>query len=167
MPLEIRHVEPSQKEAFGAIWIPWLVDAGAVPEPEDLAAMADPAAFYGATGGLALLAWLDGAVVGGVALKGLGGAGFEFCKLVVTDAARGQGAGRALVQACLDVCAERGAPALWLQSLHRLEVAVALYRRMGFVDTAPPKEMAVLGRTEIVMRKATMAEPPAVAPSAP
>ena len=40
--------------------------------------MAAPAAYYGRSGGQALLAMLDGVVVGGVAMKGLGPSGFEF-----------------------------------------------------------------------------------------
>lgn len=74
--------------------------------------MADPGVYYGRSGGPAFLAHLDGTVVGGVALRGLSPSGFEFCRLVVTDAARGHGVGRALVEACLAFCVERGAPAL-------------------------------------------------------
>ena len=49
--------------------------------------MADPAAYYRATGGDAYLARLDDTVVGAVAVKGFGASGYEFCKLVVADAA--------------------------------------------------------------------------------
>ena len=45
-----------------------------------------------ATGGEAFLATLDGVTVGAAAVKGLGASGFEFCKLVVTEASRGHGA---------------------------------------------------------------------------
>jgi putative acetyltransferase len=155
MPLTIAPVGPAQTAAFGEIWIPWLqASMGLTPEAEDLRAMADPMAFYGPGGGAALLAMLDGQVVGAVAVKGLGAAGFEFCKLVVTEAARGHGAGRALVQACLDHAATNGGPWLYLQSFSKLQVALGLYARMGFVDALPPPQMLVLGRTEVVMRTA-------------
>ncbi|WP_293907131.1 GNAT family N-acetyltransferase [Phenylobacterium sp.] len=151
MSLEIRPIDVAHRGALAGIWVPWLKETiGLDPEPEDVLAMADPAAYYGGSGGDALLALLDGEVVGGVALKGLGPAGFEFCKLVVTDAARGHGVGRALVEACLDFCAHRRAT-LWLQSFNRLEVALGLYRRMEFQDAPPPAEMNVLGRTEVIM----------------
>ena len=154
MTLEIAPMRPDQASAFGEIWIPWLkATMGLSPEPEDLRAMADPLAFYGESGGAVLLASLDGQVVGAVAVKGLGAAGFEFCKLVVTEAARGHGAGRALVDACLDYVAGQGGPWLWLQSFNKLDVALGLYRRMGFADAPPPPEMVVLRRTEVVMRK--------------
>lgn len=155
MALEIAPMRPDQVAAFGDIWIPWLKQTvGLDPEPEDLRAMADPNAFYGESGGAVFLANLDARVVGAVAVKGLGAAGFEFCKLVVSEAARGHGAGRALVEACLGYAAEKQGPWLWLQSFKRLDVALDLYRRMDFVDAPPPPEMLVLGRTEIVMRKA-------------
>ena len=156
MTLQILPVDELRRDAFGSIWIPWLKETmGIEPEAEDLEAMADPAAYYGRSGGQALLALLDGAVVGGVALKGLGASGFEFCKLVVTDTVRGRGAGRTLVGACLQVCRDAGGKTLWLQSFNRLEVALGLYERMGFVDAPPPPEMNVLGRTEVVMKKET------------
>jgi putative acetyltransferase len=90
-----------------------------------------------------------------VAVKGLGDSGFEFCKLVVTQASRGHGAGRALVQPCLDFAQQKGGPALYLQSFKPLDVALGLYQRMGFCDAPPPPEMAVLARTEVIMAKAT------------
>ena len=157
MDLMIKPIDESRRDDFAAIWIPWLRDTmGLSPQAEDLDAMADPATYYGRSGGTALLALLGDEVVGGVAIKGLGPSGFEFCKLVVTDAARGHGVGRALVEACLDFCTmARDAPALWLQSFNKLEVALGLYRRMGFTDAPPPREMTVLGRTEVIMCKPT------------
>lgn len=155
MTLSIAPVRPDQIDSFGGIWTPWLkTTMGLAPEAEDLRAMADPIAFYGESGGTAFLATLDGAVIGAVAVKGLGVWGFEFCKLVVTQAARGHGAGRALVEACLDYAARNGGSWLYLQSFNRLGIALGLYRRMGFVDAPPPPQMLVLGRTEVVMRKA-------------
>jgi len=86
--LDIQPISPAETGEFARIWIPWLESTGRHPEPEDLAIMADPAAYYRATGGEAFLAKLGGATVGAVAVKGLGASGFEFCKLVVSEAAR-------------------------------------------------------------------------------
>ena len=72
---------------------------------------------------------------------------------MVTEAARGSGAGRALVQRCLDFAAAHGGPALYLQSFRALEVALGLYQRMGFADAPAPPEMNVLARTEVIMAK--------------
>lgn len=152
--LEIKPMTEAQRDQFAAIWIPWLEGMGRSPEAEDLAIMRDPASYYRSTGGEAFLATLGDQTVGTVAVKGLGSSGFEFCKLVVADAARGHGAGRALVQQCLDFCAVHGGPALYLQSFNALDVALGLYERMGFEHVAPPPEMTVLARTEVIMAKA-------------
>jgi putative acetyltransferase len=154
MTISITTIAPDQIGAFASIWVPWLRDTmGRMPEAEDLEVMADPSTYYRKTGGEAFLAWLDGEVVGGVAVKGLGKSGFEFGKLVVTEAARGHGAGRTLVETCLRFAAERGGPMLYLQSFNALDVALSLYRRMGFIDIAAPPEMTVLARTEVIMAK--------------
>ena len=153
--LKIEPMTPSQRGDFSSIWIPWLEGMGRHAEREDLEIMTDPAAYYRATGGEAFLATLDGATVGAVAVKGLGASGFEFCKLVVTEASRGHGAGRALVEKCLQFSQARGGPALYLQSFKALDVALGLYQRMGFRPAPPPLEMTVLARTEVIMSKGT------------
>ena len=156
MTLSVTTIAPDQIGAFAAIWIPWLrLTVGRTPEAEDLEVMADPSSYYRRTGGEAFLAWVDGNVVGGVAVKGLGKSGFEFGKLVVTEAARGYGSGRALVETCLCFATERGGPMLYLQSFKALDVALSLYRHMGFVDAASPPEMNVLERTDVIMAKTT------------
>jgi putative acetyltransferase len=154
MALTTATIRPDETGAFADIWIPWLRDTmGRQPEPEDIDVMADPAAYYRRTGGEVFLAHIDGEVVGAVAVKGLGASGFEFCKLVVTDRARGQGAGRRLVEACLDFASRQGRPSLYLQSFNALDIALSLYRRMGFVDAPAPVGMTVLARTEVIMVK--------------
>jgi GNAT superfamily N-acetyltransferase len=93
--------------------------------------------------------------VGAVAAKRLSDAGFEFCKLVVTKEARGSGLGPALVHKCLDFTADHGGKPLDFQSPNALDVALRLYRRMGFVDADPPGAMKMLARTEVIMMKAS------------
>jgi putative acetyltransferase len=152
MTLQITTINADQTNLFADIWIPWLRDTmGRTPEPEDLEVMADPAAYYRRSGGEAFLASIDGEAVGGVAVKSLGKSGFEFCKLVVTEVARGRGVGRALVARCLTFTAESGGPALYLQTFNALDVAFGMYRRMGFLEIQAPPEMAVLARTEVIM----------------
>ena len=52
--------------------------------------------------------------------------------VVVDKASRGQGAGTALVNACLDIAREKGAQVAELQSRRSREAANRLYQRMGF-----------------------------------
>ena len=82
--------------------------------------------------------------MGVVAVKNLGGGAYEFCKLVVQERARGLGVGRALVEACISFVRNAGGRLLMLQSFRRLEVALGMYERMGFVPMAPPPQMLVL-----------------------
>jgi GNAT superfamily N-acetyltransferase len=128
---------------------------GREPEAEDLAIIADPACSYCGAGGEAFLAKIEGKTDGAVAVKRLGDAGFEFCKLVVTQDAHGSGLGPALVQKCLDFAADHGGKPLYLQSFNALDVALRIYRRMGFVDADPPGTMKMLTRTEVIMMKAS------------
>lgn len=156
MTLQIAPVDVARVDAFAGIWLPWLRDSmGRTPEPDDLEVMADPATYYRRGGGEAFLASVNGAVVGAVAVKGLGASGFEFCKLVVTETARGHGVGRALVETCLQFAGDQDGQALYLQSFNALDIALRLYRRMGFVDKPAPVEMTVLARTEVIMAKDT------------
>jgi len=150
----IESMQPDQRDAYSGIWVPWLRDTmKKTPEAEDLRIMADPAAYYRDQEGDAFLALIDKQVVGAVAIKKIGSAGFEFCKLVVTEAARGHGVGRALVERCVQFTVEHEGQSLYLQSFLALDVALALYRRMGFVETPAPPGMSVLARTEIIMAK--------------
>jgi GNAT superfamily N-acetyltransferase len=159
MTAVISVMAPDDRGEFAAIWIPWLRSMGREPEAEDLEIMADPARSYRDAGGEAFLAKIDGKTVGAVAIKRLGDEGFEFCKLVVTEEARGSGLGPALVQKCLDFAADNAGMPLYLQSFNALDVALRLYRRMGFADAAPPTSMNVLARTEVIMMKATATAP--------
>lgn len=137
---------------FAEIWVPWLRSVtGGEPEPEDLLAVGDPESFYARGGGTVLFALQGEQPVGVVAVKNLGDGVYEFCKLVVLERARGLGVGRELVKACIRFTRDAGGRLLMLQSLRRLEVALRMYERMGFAPMAPPSQMLVLARTEIVM----------------
>jgi ribosomal protein S18 acetylase RimI-like enzyme len=52
--------------------------------------------------------------------------------VVVDKASRGQGAGTALVNACLDIARKKGAQVAELQSRKSREAANRMYQRMGF-----------------------------------
>jgi putative acetyltransferase len=151
-PVEIVHGTAGLQQKFAELWVPWLKSmTGKDPEAEDLLAVGDPDSFYVRGGGAVLFALQNRQPVGVVAVKNLSGGVFEFCKLVVLERARGLGVGRALVEACIGFSRSSGGCLLMLQSFRRLEVALGLYQRMGFVPMSPPPQMLVLARTEIVM----------------
>lgn len=149
---EIVFCTPELQGKFAEIWVPWLRGVtGKEPEPEDLLAVGNPDSFYVKGGGTVLFALRDGQPLGVVAVKNLGGGVYEFCKLVVLERARGLGVGRELVEACISFARNAGGRLLMLQSLRRLEVALAMYERMGFFPMTPPPQMLVLARTEVIM----------------
>lgn len=82
----------------------------------------------------------EGAVLGMVFLRVSGAEAMEIKRLYVLPAARGTGAGRALVEAAEDAARKAGAAALRLDTTRNLEPAIALYRSMGFTFRAPYPE---------------------------
>ena len=88
---------------------------------------------YAAPGGGLWLAVAEGAAVGAVALRPLDGDGSaEMKRLWVQPEAQGLGLGRALIDACLDAARAAGYRRVKLDSLPRLEAAMALYEACGF-----------------------------------
>jgi GNAT superfamily N-acetyltransferase len=82
--------------------------------------------------------WLvrgDGDVVGSVGVERLSSDAAELHRLYLDAALRGQGLGRALVEAVLGWCRTEGLRHLVLWSDTRFDRAHALYERMGFRRT--------------------------------
>jgi ribosomal protein S18 acetylase RimI-like enzyme len=88
-----------------------------------------------------LVAEQDGVVIGAVAHVGPGRPRAAFFPddwsvirmLVVDPARRGQGAGRALVESCLRLARDAGAPAVGLHTSPVMGSALRMYEAMGFV----------------------------------
>ncbi|MBI1418821.1 MAG: GNAT family N-acetyltransferase [Limimaricola sp.] len=89
---------------------------------------------YGPPQGECLLAVLDGMPVGIVMLTDAGNGICEMNRMFVSEAARGSGAGRALVSRLQDCAPEMGFRRMELGALPRHHEALSLYRKMGFVE---------------------------------
>lgn len=86
----------------------------------------------------ALLLARDGARAAGcVALRRLDAETAEMKRMFVREAWRGSGLGRRLAAAAIDAARQRGHARLVLDTLPRLATAIALYRSLGFRETAP------------------------------
>ncbi|HEY9236417.1 MAG TPA: GNAT family N-acetyltransferase [Phenylobacterium sp.] len=129
--------EPRHATAWRDLNEAWISKHFAI-EPKDRAVLDDPVGKIIDKGGQIFMVEDEaGQVVGCVALIPMADGGFEVAKMTVSEAARGTGLGRRLMQVCIDAAKAAGAPRLYLETNSSLAPALGLYRAMGFVDLAP------------------------------
>ncbi len=135
MDYEARH-----RRAFRDLNLEWI-EACFTVETADRKALDDPEGAILRPGGHILMAEAGDRIVGTCALIRLGPHAFELAKMAVSPAARGRGIGRLLGQAAIERARASGARRVELLSNTVLAPAIALYRKLGFVE-------APLGATE-------------------
>ena len=128
--------EPGHAEAFHRLNEAWI-SKYFVLEAKDLEVLGDPQGRIVDGGGRIFMAVKDGEPVGCAALLKMDDGGYEVAKMTVSEALRGSGLGRRLMQRCIDAGAEMGATRLYLETNSGLAPALGLYRAMGFRDLAP------------------------------
>jgi putative acetyltransferase len=103
---------------------------------EDLAAL--PGRYTAPTGGLFLLS-VDDRAAGTAAWTRVNDRQAEIKRVYVTPALRGHGLARQLSHAIIDATRDRGYAELVLSTWEDNANAIALYRKLGFVEIAPFK----------------------------
>lgn len=105
---------------------------------KELASLPDK---YAPPTGRLLLATVDGAPAGCVALREIDADACEMKRMFVYPEYHGRGVGRALGEAVIDAARTAGYRVMRLDTSIRQAEAQALYRRLGFQNTAPYYEL--------------------------
>ena len=132
MQATVRSYTPEDRAAFYDLNEAWILEHFEM-EDKDRDMLKDPQAAILDKGGEILIAELDGRAVGTVALVPVTSDRFELCKMAVDKTARGNGIGRALMDAAESVARDQGATSIWLETNTVLGPALALYTSAGYV----------------------------------
>lgn len=137
--LVLRPIEPRDRDAIAAIIRQVMTEHGASgagfaihdAEVDDMYG-----AYQGPRAAYFVIEDADGGrVLGGGGVAPLAGGPDDTCelkKMYFLPEARGRGAGRRLLERCLDAARERGFARCYLETLESMGAARALYERMGF-----------------------------------
>jgi ribosomal protein S18 acetylase RimI-like enzyme len=108
------------------------VEADYSVEPSDLAQAEDPVGTLIRPGGHVFMAQVDGHCLGTAALRKVDDHTYELCKMVVTPRARGRQLGQKLMRHAIAKARMLGARKMVLETNHKAEAAIKLYRKNGF-----------------------------------
>jgi len=103
-------------------------------EPFDREVLSNPEKYIIEPGGHIFFAVEDGAILGTVALLKRGKGKFELTKMAVPPKNQGKKIGQLLLKHCLEFAKENHFEGLYLYSNRKLENAIFIYRKFGFVE---------------------------------
>ena len=118
----------------------WLEKYFSVEE-NDVIQLSNPQEEIIDKGGKIYFALLNNAVVGTSSLMKVNDEEYELAKMAVTDSSQGLGIGKLLLEHCLQEAKLLGAKTVSLFSNTKLETAIALYKKYGFVETPMPTDI--------------------------
>lgn len=147
--IRISHFEPAYRDAIRILNEEWLEKYFHVEEI-DREVLSKPEEVILAPGGEIFYAWYEDQIVGTVSLMKLEESVFELTKMAVSEKFQGLGIGKLLMEYCLDFAKKSGIKHIIIYSNRRLERAVDMYRKFGFleIDLGP----VIYQRADIKMR---------------
>ena len=131
--IEIVNYTEETKDFVKTLNYEWLEKYFRV-EPGDVISLGDPQREILDNHGLIYYAKHNGAIVGTASLLRVDDEVYELGKMAVTSSAQGLGIGKALMEYCLDKAKELGIKKLILYSNTKLENAIHIYRKYGFIE---------------------------------
>ncbi|MEP5338657.1 MAG: bifunctional helix-turn-helix transcriptional regulator/GNAT family N-acetyltransferase [Algibacter sp.] len=149
--LKIISYKPEYAKKFYDLNIEWL-KAYFVVEPYDEDVLSKPQEYIINKGGHIFFAQLNNEIVGTVALMPIGNEGLvELTKMGVSPKHRGHKIGQKLMQYCIDYAKGLDLPNLILYSNKKLENAIYIYRKFGFIEQ-PIEPNSPYKRSDIKMK---------------
>ena len=138
--MEIVPYESKYAAAFKELNIEWLKHFFVV-EPHDEEVLGDPQKYIIEPGGNIFFVKNANKIVATVALMKMEDGVFELTKMAVSPEARGQNIGQKLMKYTLDYARRQGWEKLIIYSNRRLENAIYIYKKFGFVEIPLEKDL--------------------------
>jgi GNAT superfamily N-acetyltransferase len=139
------------KEHIKSLNYEWLEKYFAI-EPNDVIQLSNPKKEILDKGGKIFFALHNDEVVGTVSLLKVSNEEYELGKMAVTEKYKSAGIGKMLMEHCIEEAKKMNAKKLSLFSNTRLEAALHVYRKYGFVEVPLPAEIHYV-RSDIMMEK--------------
>ena len=148
--MKIVEINPETSHHFDMINRQWITKYFSM-EPIDEEVLTNPFEKIIHPGGTVLFATEGNEIIGTVALKKHSESIVELTKMGVYEHARNRGAGKILIQAAIDKAKDMGFTKVILYSNRKLENAIHLYRKLGFVEFSTCDQL--YARCDIQMEK--------------
>jgi N-acetylglutamate synthase-like GNAT family acetyltransferase len=139
------------KEYIKTLNYEWLEKYFAI-EPIDVIQLSNPQEEILDKGGKIFFALDDDAVIGTASLLKVSDKEYELAKMAVTENYQHAGIGKMLMDYCIEEAKNMNAKKLTLFSNTKLEAAIHVYRKYGFVEIPLPAEIHYV-RSDIRMEK--------------
>jgi N-acetylglutamate synthase-like GNAT family acetyltransferase len=133
MSITIVPYHSKYKQAFYDLNVEWLETFFYV-EDFDREVLSNPDQYIVNPGGYIFFALENDLVLGTVALMKASEGSFELTKMAVLPNQRGKKIGQQLLQHCISFAQQNGFKKLFLYSNTKLENAIYLYRKYGFIE---------------------------------